>query len=171
MQTPEELTARFRATGRKVTAQRQCVFRVLQGDESHPSAEAVHAAARRQVETISLKTVYQILHELVTVGEIDELEVGTGRLRFDANTERHHHMVCASCGDIRDIFLDPSQGPPAVSELEELVLAQAKSAGGFGAERVEVVVRGRCAPCLETPRPPAGAAEATRAQSRGRKER
>ena len=43
MKTPEELTELFRSTGRKVTAQRQCIFRVLQGDETHPSAEAVHA--------------------------------------------------------------------------------------------------------------------------------
>ena len=45
VRTPEELTDLFRASGRKVTAQRQCIFRLLQGDETHPSAEAIHAAA------------------------------------------------------------------------------------------------------------------------------
>ena len=64
VRTPEELTELFRSTGRKVTAQRQCIFRVLQGDETHPSAEAVHATACREMETISLKTVYQTLHDL-----------------------------------------------------------------------------------------------------------
>ncbi len=44
MKTPDELTQLFRANGRKVTAQRQCIFRVLQGDVTHPSAEAVFEA-------------------------------------------------------------------------------------------------------------------------------
>ena len=76
MRTPEELTELFRSTGRKVTAQRQCIFRVLQGDETHPSAEAVHALASREMETISLKTVYQTLHDLAELGEIATLDVG-----------------------------------------------------------------------------------------------
>jgi Fe2+ or Zn2+ uptake regulation protein len=78
MKTPEELTELFRSNGRKVTAQRQCIFRVLQGDVTHPSAEAVHAMVCRQMETISLKTVYQTLHDLAELGEIDSLDVGTG---------------------------------------------------------------------------------------------
>ena len=48
MRSPDELTELFRATGRKVTAQRQCIFRVLQGDVTHPTAESVHAVARRR---------------------------------------------------------------------------------------------------------------------------
>ena len=44
MKTPDELTQLFRTNGRKVTAQRQCIFRVLQGDVTHPSAEAVFEA-------------------------------------------------------------------------------------------------------------------------------
>ena len=39
MRTPDELTVLFRSSGRKVTAQRQCIFRLLQGDETHPSAD------------------------------------------------------------------------------------------------------------------------------------
>ncbi|HEX4244236.1 MAG TPA: transcriptional repressor, partial [Acidimicrobiales bacterium] len=78
MKTPDELTQLFRANGRKVTAQRQCIFRVLQGDVTHPSAEAVYEAARRDVETISLKTVYQTLNDLAELGEITSLDVGTG---------------------------------------------------------------------------------------------
>ncbi len=78
----------FRAQGRKVTAQRQCIFRVLQGDVTHPTAESVYAVARAEMETISLKTVYQTLNELAAMGEIAALDLGTGTTRFDPNVER-----------------------------------------------------------------------------------
>ena len=47
------------------------------------------------METISLKTVYQTLHDLAELGEIASLDVGTGMTRFDPNVDDpHHHLVC-----------------------------------------------------------------------------
>src|SRR5271155_3846003 len=98
MKSPDELTRLFRSRGRKVTAQRQCIFRALQHDVTHPSADAVYARARSEMETISLKTVYQTLNELEALGEVASLDVGTGTTRFDPNVEVvHHHLVCRSC--------------------------------------------------------------------------
>ena len=137
MRTPAELTALFRAHGRKVTAQRQCIFSVLQGDVSHPTAEAVYDAARRRMQTISLKTVYQTLHELAALGEIAALDLGTGTARFDPNVEQvHHHLVCRSCGRVRDLHVDFStlRVPPGADV-------------GFEVGEAEVVFRGLCDAC------------------------
>jgi Fe2+ or Zn2+ uptake regulation protein len=138
MRTPDELTQLFRANGRKVTAQRQCIFRVLQGDVTHPSAEAVFEAARRDVETISLKTVYQTLNDLSELGEILSLDVGTGMTRFDPNVEdAHHHVVCRRCGKVRDVYADfPDISLPDGPDL------------GFEVGSAEVIFRGLCAECL-----------------------
>src|SRR5580700_7943511 len=104
MHSPEDLTELFRASGRKVTAQRQSVFRALQGNVAHPSAEAVYELVRQEVETISLKTVYQTLNDLAELGEIAALDLGTGTVRFDPNVESaHHHLVCRGCGKVRDL--------------------------------------------------------------------
>ena len=46
MRSPEEVTALFRSTGRKVTPQRERIFRALHGNERHPTAEGVHAEFR-----------------------------------------------------------------------------------------------------------------------------
>ena len=141
MRSPEELTRLFRANGRKVTAQRQCIFRVLQGDVSHPTAETVHAAARAQMETISLKTVYQTLNELASLGEIAALDLGTGTTRFDPNVEgRHHHLVCYGCGKVRDLHADFSA-----------VTVPSGSEAGFEVSGAEVIFRGRCAQCRRAP--------------------
>jgi Fe2+ or Zn2+ uptake regulation protein len=144
MHTPEELAERFRASGRKVTAQRQCIFRLLQGEESHPSAEAVHAAASLEMETISLKTVYQALHDLTELGEIAALDVGTGMTRFDPNVDDpHHHLVCRSCGNVRDLMADfPDLTVPNGADL------------GFEVGSAEVVFRGLCPSCRDWSRSP-----------------
>src|ERR1700680_1049329 len=107
MKTPEELTELFRFTGRKVTAQRQGIFRALQGNVTHPSAESVYESVRAEMETISLKTVYQTLYELAELGELMTLDLGTGAVRFDPNVEDpHHHLVCRKCGKVRDLRID-----------------------------------------------------------------
>ncbi len=141
MRTPDELTDLFRAQGRKVTAQRQCIFRVLQGDVTHPTADKVYEAARAEMETISLKTVYQTLHELADLGEIAALDLGTGTTRFDPNVEDvHHHLVCRRCGKVRDLHADYSR-----------LAVPAGADEGFEVGEAEVVFRGLCSQCRRKP--------------------
>jgi Fe2+ or Zn2+ uptake regulation protein len=137
VRTTAELTELFRSSGRKVTSQRQCVFRVLEGNVSHPSAEAVYEVARSEMETISLKTVYQTLHELVELGEVAALDLGTGTVRFDPNVgSSHHHLVCRACGRVRDVSVDLPTG-----------LAPFGDDHGYEVQSAEVVFRGRCEAC------------------------
>jgi Fe2+ or Zn2+ uptake regulation protein len=137
MQSPDALTDRFRANGRKITAQRQCIFRALEGDVTHPSAERVHERVRHDMPNISLKTVYQTLNDLAELGAIAVLDVGTGSARFDPNVEHaHHHLVCRSCGKVRDIDADfPGLRVPR------------RASQGFEVDGAEVVFRGLCEDC------------------------
>ena len=137
VKTADELTRLFRSKGRKVTPQRQCIFRALQGDVTHPTADIVYARARKEMETISLKTVYQTLNELAALGEVAALDVGTGTTRFDPNVEdSHHHLVCRSCGKVRDLHADFSH-----------LTVPDDSSQGFELGGAEVVFRGKCAEC------------------------
>ena len=136
MKSPVELTELFRSKGMKVTPQRQCIFRVLHGNDGHPTAEAVHAAVSTVMPTVSLKTVYQTLNDLASMGEIQALDLGTGSSRFDPNTSAHHHLVCSACGKVRDLHVD-------VADLD----LPSTALGGFVVGSAEVIWRGRCREC------------------------
>ncbi len=137
MKTPEELTDLFRARGLKVTPQRQCIFRVLHGNATHPTADAVYAAAAADMPTISLKTVYSTLNDLAAMGEIALLDLGTGSGRFDPNVESaHHHLVCDRCGKVRDLHADFGALRVPVDQAQ-----------GFTVGAAEVVFRGLCRDC------------------------
>ena len=136
----------FRSRGLKVTPQRECIFGVLDGTVDHPSAESVYAEAHKRMPTMSLKTVYQTLNDLASMGEIQALDLGTGSSRFDPNLDRHHHLVCNSCGKVRDLHanFDNVAVPPSEAQ-------------GFTVGSAEVVFRGLCADCQAASADPAAA--------------
>ena len=135
MKSPAELTELFRTQGLKVTPQRQCIFRALHGNDQHPTAEAIHERVTAEMPTVSLRTVYQTLHDLADMGELVELDLGTGSGRFDPNLEPHQHLVCDECGRVFDVVVDVS------------TIGKPRLAHGFRVERTEVVFRGRCRAC------------------------
>jgi Fe2+ or Zn2+ uptake regulation protein len=137
MRTPGELTNAFRAHGLKNTPQRQAIFAHLHGSLSHPTAESVYVAIAQEMPSISLRTVYQTLNDLVAMGELASVDFEGGAVRFDPNVSDHHHALCHRCGALADVQLDLSSVP---SQLD-----------GFQADSVQVVVRGLCAACSSRP--------------------
>ena len=98
MKTSDQLTTLFRERGLRVTPQRQVIFRLLHGDDANPTVESLYERAAAEMPTMSLKTVYQTVHDLEALGEVDVLDLGTGLVRVDPNVEHeHHHLVCTSC--------------------------------------------------------------------------
>jgi Fe2+ or Zn2+ uptake regulation protein len=133
----DELTERFRAEGLRVTPQRQVIFRLLHGNDEHPTVETLYESARCEMPTISLKTVYQTVHDLEAMGEVTLLDLGTGSVRVDPNVGvRHHHLICTRCNKVRDVVID-------VGKLS----VPAKARQGFHVDDVEVHFRGVCDDC------------------------
>jgi Fur family peroxide stress response transcriptional regulator len=137
VKSSEELTALFRAREMRVTPQRQAIFAILGESDRHLTAEAVFETARRQMPTISLRTVYQTLNDLAAMGELTQLHLGPGSSRFDPNTDPHHHLVCESCGEVVDLHADLTD----VRVPDDVV-------AGFRITSTEVVFRGRCTACV-----------------------
>ena len=135
MKSPTELTEAFRANGLKVTPQRQLLFRLMHGNKMHPTAEALFSDASVQMPGISLRTVYQTLTDLASMGELRLIDVGGGAVRFDPNVDDHHHVVCQTCGDVRDVYVTGSQ------EL------RIDGLDGFSVDSTSILFHGSCASC------------------------
>jgi Fe2+ or Zn2+ uptake regulation protein len=91
---------------------------------------------RADMPTVSLRTVYQTLNDLTAMGEIHQLDLGTGSSRFDPNLDAHHHLVCDECGQVSDVYVDFTD--VQVPDIHER---------GFLVTSTEVVFRGRCDRC------------------------
>ena len=139
MKSTDTLTTIFRQQGLRVTPQRQAIFRLLEGDASHPTVESLFDRARADMPTISLKTVYQTVHDLEALGEVRVLDLGTGSVRVDPNVEDdHHHLLCMRCGRVRDLPVDFTglNVPPRYRRA-------------FTVDDVQVIFRGHCDDCSD----------------------
>ena len=136
---------RLRERHWRLTPQRRVVAEVLDGENVHLTAEAVHSRAQSRLPEISLATVYNTLNELVVMGEILEVPAAAGAKRYDPNAHvPHHHLVCTSCGELWDV-MRRSSWPVTLRPTEQR---------GFEVTGVEIVFRGVCASCREEPATP-----------------
>ncbi|WP_037573050.1 Fur family transcriptional regulator [Phaeacidiphilus oryzae] len=139
-----DLLERLRERGWRLTAQRRVVAEVLGGDDAadgahiHLTADEVHARAADRLPEISRATVYNTLGELVSLGEVVEVATDGRAKRYDPNAHHaHQHLVCESCGAIRDVH--PSADPIAALPDAERY--------GFTVSAADVTYRGLCPDC------------------------
>jgi len=104
MRPIEEVMEQFRKKGRKVTSQRRVVVELLEGDNTHPTAEEIYQRALKVLPEISRTTVYNTLRELVEMGELSLVEdLSEKGIRYDTMLESHHHLFCICCHTLFDI--------------------------------------------------------------------
>lgn len=138
----EDLQQRCRAAGMNVTPQRLAIYRALLESEDHPSPEALYQRVKPHMPALSLATIYKALDALVHLGVVHEVSVISESKRYDANLDRHHHLVCTRCKTVID-FYDPTLD--AIAPPHDLE--------GFEAQTVSVQVMGLCAACARAGAP------------------
>lgn len=133
-----DLLERLRERGWRMTAQRRVVAEVLTGEHVHLTADEVHERAAARLPEISRATVYNTLGELVALGEVIEVTTVRRAKTYDPNAHRpHHHLVCARCGVVRDVY-------PTGNPLADL---PASERFGFTLHGAEITYRGLCPDC------------------------
>jgi Fur family peroxide stress response transcriptional regulator len=87
-----------------VTPQRLAIYKSLINDKSHPNPECVYNSIKSDFPTISLATVYKTLETFEKVGIISVVTPLHETVRYDAEMDPHHHVVCVRCKKVIDIM-------------------------------------------------------------------
>ncbi|MBV9280372.1 MAG: transcriptional repressor [Chloroflexi bacterium] len=111
-----------------MTPQRLAIYRALEGDTTHPTAEAVHERIRETMPTVSLATVYNTLNELVAMGELRRFDIH-GVSHFDPRTDTHAEVVCLSCDIIMDVQAASAPSAPPIPGFQ--VIGQTQTFYGY----------------------------------------
>jgi Fe2+ or Zn2+ uptake regulation protein len=127
------------ASGQRFTEQRAAVYQYLSCTDTHPTADEVFLAVRRELPAISLATVYKSLETLVGCGLAVKLTYADHSARYDGRTDLHHHARCVVCDRVRDLV-----GDIARTDIEALRGVE----GGFTVTGYRLELSGYCSDCL-----------------------
>lgn len=119
-----------------LTPQRKAIYDVICSSSDHPTAADIMNRLRDRGCQFAYGTVYNTLKYLIETGQIKELRVGEA-CRYDARTEKHHHIQCVSCGQVDEVFAEIPQ-----AWLESVALET-----GYGIKQEELLLKGVCASC------------------------
>ena len=131
------LTEKLRNSGLKLTHQRMEVLREVSCCSDHPDAKQIYERVRTRIPAVSLDTVYRTLWTLKEVGLLNTLGPSQERVRFDANTDPHHHFICTRCGRTEDFYDDRFNSLKIPREVRRM----------GAVEQARVEFRGICTKC------------------------
>lgn len=127
----QQLIETIHARGGKVTPQRLAIYQALEGDTTHPTAEAIYERIRETMPTVSLTTVYKTLNELVAIGELRRFDID-GVSHFDPRTDPHAEVVCLNCNVILDVAYPGAPPAPPVPGFQ--IVGQTQTFYGYCAQ-------------------------------------
>jgi len=125
------VASRLETHGIKPSAQRVAVAQYVLYTAEHPSADDVWARVKPAFPMVSRATVYNTLNLFVEKGLLRRFALIGGRVVFDPNVERHHHVIDEETGKVYDLPWDALK----VSRVEQVE--------GFDVRDYQVVLRGK----------------------------
>jgi Fur family ferric uptake transcriptional regulator len=125
----------------RMTKQRLLILDELMKVSNHPTAYEVYGMVKRTMPQISLGTVYRNLEFLSNCGRIQRLSFGSGKRRYDGNTDNHHHLCCMACGRVDDL--------PSVIQMEDALNRMLDEIGGYQVKGLSIEAYGICPACRE----------------------
>jgi Fur family ferric uptake transcriptional regulator len=136
------ILSRLTARGSRFTPARRQVADAL---EEAGGPRTVGEIARVLSRAVPLSSLYRSLALFEEAGLVTRERHADGIARYElseALTGHHHHQVCVSCGDVRDLVIDQA----ADEELDRL-LRRAGTGDGFLVSSHRIDLEGTCASC------------------------
>jgi Fur family peroxide stress response transcriptional regulator len=136
----ENLIAKLRSGGHRVTPQRLAILQALITSDDHPSVDQVFAKVKALFPTTSLATVYKTVAIAKAMGEALELEFSQESNRYDGKKPYPHpHIICTQCQKIIDY---------ESVEIDAMV-KKIKRATGFEIDNHRLDFYGTCTTCQQ----------------------
>ena len=135
--TDQEFERNLRERGLRVTPQRILIHRAFADLGRHATAEEVLARVGPRLPNASLPTVYAALELFEELGIAHRVAAGSATALWDPRPERHHHLICRSCGAVEDLD----------ARIDAGTALRAARRRGFRPEGSELIVSGLCEPC------------------------
>jgi len=129
----------------RLTKQRAAILRAL-GDGQHLSAETILERVRSELPGVSLGTIYRTLDILRGIGLVQLFAHAGSAAKYEATLEKHHHLLCSDCGELRNV---------TTSDLLGLAQGVARE-HGYTEIDCALIVTGRCPRCTGASRTAAG---------------
>ena len=132
----DDLAARLREQGLRLTPQRELILRAVE-ELRHATPDEVLAHVRGQVSSVNASTVYRTLEVLEELGLVRHTHLSDRAPTYHSTLEREHvHAVCRRCHAVRSY--DPAVVQPVVDAL---------AADGFAVDVGHLAIFGECAEC------------------------
>ena len=134
-------TARLRADGQRYTPRRRALVDLL-AEIDQPLTIPQLLEQRRDMaqssvyRNLAVLERARVVHRIVTADEFARYELA------EDLTEHHHHLICASCGDVTDFTV-----PEAVEQDLEAALAKVAKRTGFKVTDHRLDLVGTCPRC------------------------
>jgi Fur family ferric uptake transcriptional regulator len=137
----EESAGLLRSVGLRVTATRLAVLEAL-ARRSHADTDTVIGEVRGVLGAVSPQAVYNVLAAFVDTGIARRIEpAGSAALYELRVADNHHHVVCRTCGAVRDVDCALGRRPCLTPS----------DTHGYVLDEAEVTYWGLCPACQTTP--------------------
>ena len=104
------LDRELRERGYRLTPRRLMVVEVLADCGGHITMEEILSKVTERHPSTNKTTVYRTLELLSQLGMVAVTDLGMGRLEYELQSHRHHHLICEKCRariEVDDSLLEP----------------------------------------------------------------
>ncbi|MDQ5902351.1 MAG: Fur family transcriptional regulator, ferric uptake regulator [Patescibacteria group bacterium] len=103
MRTKEACLQELKTKGIRLTRSRKALISFLVAAHAPRAIPEIQTSFQKEGIVFHKTTLYRELEFLINEGIVKEVIVSGEKRYYELVGEHHHHTVCLSCGDIRDI--------------------------------------------------------------------
>ncbi|MDP2850487.1 MAG: Fur family transcriptional regulator [Sulfuricurvum sp.] len=119
----------------KATPQRLAIIQLMH-QAGHITIDELYQMIREKFSSISLATLYKNVNTMLDVTLIREVKIAGQKTKYEIEKESHAHIVCKSCGELKDIAVDPLS-----------LLQKSMAVNHYKMDEVSIVISGICPEC------------------------